>query len=454
MLPDPLASATELAEGLRTGGYTSTELTEAAIARIEEMDAAVNAVVVRDFIRARQEAAAADAALARGEQRRLLGIPITVKESFDLRGHATTWGVEEFRGHRADRDALPVRRLTDAGAVLLGKTNVPVWLDDWQSDNPVYGRTRNPYDLSRTPGGSSGGSAVAVALGFSALELGSDIGGSVRVPAAFCGVFGHKPTWGLLASDGHSPAGMIGEPPPLAVIGPLARTAEDLDLALRILAGRDDLAPGGWAELPAPRHARLADYRVLVLDAHPAARTQQIVRDAVQDAAARAAAAGASVSRASELLPDLARAYDDYRAMLAAVGSRRSPVTEASMPVQEWFALLDRQRIVRRQWSALFEEFDVVLAPVYGTVAFPLSDEPDNERRQLEIDGSLEPYDTQLAWPSIATFANLPATAAPVGVTAGGLPLSVQVIGPHRGDRTTIAFAGLIARETAPPPGA
>ncbi|WP_461471798.1 amidase family protein [Microbacterium sp. HJ5] len=448
-------SAAALAAGVHAGRWTASDLCAAAIARIEAYDGHVNAVVVREFETALTEAAATDEAWARGDvdsfARPLLGVPITVKESFDLRGRATTWGSEAFRHHRAESDAVPVRRLKEAGAIVIGKTNVPVWLDDWQSDNPIYGRTRNPYDLARTPGGSSGGSAAALAAGYTALELGSDIGGSIRVPAAFCGVFGHKPSWNLLAAEGHAPGGLAGVQPPLAVIGPLARSAGDLALAVELLAGPDEFSPANRLDLPQPRHTRLRDFRVLALDTHPEAATSSAVKEAVQDAADRAVAAGATVSWSSELFPDLAEVLELYRTMLRAVGSRRGRAGSPSLPVREWFELLDRQLSVRRQWVRLFDEFDVVIAPVYGTVAFPLSDEPDNDLRRIDVDGSAEPYVAQLAWPSIASFANLPATAAPVGLSADGLPLSVQVIAGHLDDLTAITFAGLIALPTPPP---
>ena len=452
MTLDPArASAIDLAAAVRRREFSAIELVEHAFARADAADAQVGALVARDPDRALADARAADEAIARGDERPLLGVPISVKESFDLRGHPTTWGFADLTGHRAERDALAVRRLTDAGAVVIGKTNVPVALNDWQSDNPIYGRTRNPYDLSRSPGGSSGGSAAALALGYSALELGSDIGGSVRVPAAFCGVFGHKPTWGLIPAEGHSPGGWDGVGPPLASIGPLARTAGDLALALGLIAGPDDFSPATTLALPPSRVESLVGCRMLVLDEHPSAATDSVVRRGVDDVATAAERAGALIARSSPLVPDLAAVLEDYRTMLAAVGSRRAPAGTPSLPVRDWFELVDRQLHVRRRWAALFEEFDVVVAPTFGTVAFPLSDEPVPDRRTLVIDGRDEPFEPQLAWPSLATFANLPATAAPIGVTADGLPMSVQVIGPHLADLTTIAVAAAVAREIPPP---
>lgn len=240
------STVAETVAALRRGEVSSLELTDAAIARIERYDGTLNAVVVRDFARARDAAKSADAARARGVEGPLLGVPITVKESFDLAGHPTTWGLEVFREHRAVEDAAVVQRLKVAGAVVLGKTNDPVALADWQSFNPNYGRTVNPWNTARSAGGSSGGSAVALAAGYVSLEMGSDIGGSVRVPAAFNGVYGHKPTYGIVPMRGHAPGGFAGAPVPLVAAGPLARSAGDLATALEVVAGADGSDARAW----------------------------------------------------------------------------------------------------------------------------------------------------------------------------------------------------------------
>ena len=195
-------SASDLIQALATRQISARELLDATITRIEALDPKINAVVVRDFDRAREAADAADAALGRGERRPLLGLPMTVKEQFNVAGLPTTWGYPRFRDWRPDVDALAVQRLKAAGAIIIGKTNVPVGLTDWQSYNEVYGTTNNPWDLRRTPGGSSGGAAAALAAGFVPLELGSDIGGSLRAPAHFCGVFSHKPSLDLIPQRG------------------------------------------------------------------------------------------------------------------------------------------------------------------------------------------------------------------------------------------------------------
>ena len=449
------ASAGELARAVAAGQASAAELCEAAIGRIEALDGPINAVVVRDFDRAREAARAADAALARGKRGPLLGVPMTVKESNNVAGLPTTWGFEAARGWIAPADAVGVARLKAAGAVILGKTNVPVSLADWQSVNPVYGRTHNPWDLARTPGGSSGGAAAAVAAGMVPLEYGSDIGGSIRVPAAFCGIYGHKPSYGIIPQRGHAPPGLDGGDVALAVVGPLARTAADLELALDVLAGPlDEEAIGYSLTLPPARAARLADFRVLVLDAHPLAATDAEIVDALDGLARRLEQAGGKVARRSGALPDLAQHHEIYGALLGAAMSRGSPGVTEVISAHKWMDLQDAQLGVRREWSRLFGEFDVVLAPAIGTLAYPHFDGPGPERT-LTLNGETTPYFAQLAWPGIATLAHLPATAAPVGLSRRGLPIGVQIIGPYLEDRTPLAFARLLEREIGgfiPPP--
>jgi amidase len=447
-----LMDASELAAGIRKKTFSATELCDASIARIERLDGQVNAVVVRDFERARADARQADVAISRGEFKPLTGIPMTVKESFDLRGYPTTWGFEVHRGHRAREDALAVQRVKAAGAIVLGKTNVPPALADWQSENPVYGRTRNPHALEHSAGGSSGGSAASIAMGFAAIELGSDIGGSVRVPAAFCGVYGHKTSYGVIPNGGNYPGGLQAAAPQLAVIGPLARSAEDLATVLDAVAGPDADAPANKLILPMPRHGRLASYRVFVLDHHPVARADSEVLGAIEHLADQLVKEGASVARQSSLLPDLNPAWRAYQAMLHTIITRDDPNNpRAPISAHDWFGLLDAQLRIRRQWSDFFRHFDIVLCPAFGTPAFLHTHEADWRKRELRIDGELSKFGDQLGWAGIATVANLPSTAIPLGLSKAGLPLSVQAIGPHLEDKTTIAFAGLLGREVVPP---
>jgi amidase len=440
------ASAQAVVAAIAARRLSACEACDAAISRIERLDDTINAVVVRDFERAGEQAAMRDRQLARGERLPLLGLPMTVKEALDVAGLPTTWGLPPFREYRPKDDAVVVARLKAAGAVILGKTNVAPSLSDWQSTNAIYGRTVNPHDRSRSPGGSSGGSAAALASGMVALECGSDIGGSIRVPAAFCGVFGLKPSFGLVPKRGHAFPGTDGAAVELEVVGPLARNVVDLELAFSVLAGADPVDSAAWRAEPPPSRVRsLRDCRLLVLDTHPRARTDVVIRDALSRLCDHASRAGATIARESALLPDLGAAHDDYVAMLVAIVTRGAPNVQNVISVHEWFGLLDKQVRLRRQWQALFECFDAVVTPAFGTVAYPHVDNPNMATSTLTIDGETTRYGAQLAWPGVATFANLPATSAPIGRTPDGLPIGAQVIGPFLQDRTTIAIAGWLS---------
>ena len=471
---------------LDTRRISAVELLEGAVARIEALDPIVNAVVVRDFERARVAAIVADAALARGERGPLLGVPVTVKEAFSVAGLPTSWGMPAFRNWRPAKDAAAVARLKAAGAIILGKTNVPFALAEWQTHNAVHGTTRNPWDGARTPGGSSGGAAAALAAGFVPLEVGSDLNGSIRIPAHFCGVFGHRPSPGLVPQRGHAPPGaeLAAEDSTdgLGVCGPMARSAEDLALGLDVLAGsgRDDEAARSPA-LPPARHTTLGDFRVLVIDEHPLVRTADAIQSALDRLAGRLAMTGAAVARASPVLPDLAEAARLHARVTAApslVGRgpealSRAEVLLARQPAGDGGLLAERLRgfaldgrdrsaalaaraCLRRQWRALFQAFDVVLCPPACTVAFRHDLSGEREERRIEIDGWDAPYIDQMAWSSLATPAGLPATVAPAGISEDGLPVGVQIVGPRLEDRTPLAFAALLEREFGgfmPPPG-
>ena len=347
-----------LLQALRDHRVSALELADAAILRIQRSDSPINAVVVRDFDRARDQAKAADVAIARGERRRLLGIPMTVKEAFNVAGLATTWGLPTFKDHISNTTSVAVDRLQAAGAVILGKTNVPPFLADWQSSNPIYGRTSNPWDTSRTPGGSSGGSAAAVAAGMIPLEFGSDLGGSIRVPAAFCGVFGHKPSFGVVPMRGFAPPRVDGSGIPISVLGPIARAAADLELALEVVAGpAGDDAIGYRLVLPPARHIRPADHRVLILDHHPAAALDTEIQTALHGLADRLEAKGAKVARSSPLIPDLMLTLGCFGTMLGTITSRGGPPRPEALAAHAWMDLLDRQEMIRRGWATLFGSF-------------------------------------------------------------------------------------------------
>uniref|UniRef100_UPI00402B0579 UMG-SP-1 n=1 Tax=uncultured bacterium TaxID=77133 RepID=UPI00402B0579 len=430
---EPTALAT--AAAIRSGATTARAETEAAIARIEALDGAINAVVVRDFDRALAAADAADARIQAGDTAPLLGVPMTVKEAFDVEGLPTHWGFRQHAGNIATSDAEAVRRLKAAGAIILGKTNVPKGLGDWQSVNSIHGVTNHPLDPTRTPGGSSGGSAAALASGMVPLELGSDIGGSIRIPAHFCGVWGLKPSWGAISSHGHRYPGTNGAETPLGVIGPMARSPDDLAAMLDLLA-----------TLPMPRASR-PPRRVLAITDHPAIRTSAVCRDAVDTAAEALAGAGIEVIRSTDLLPDLARQHHAYGQMLSVAFARSDPTLHASLPnLLTWLSWQDAQARNTRAWGRLFGEVDAVIAPPAATQAFA-HDHAPQANRTLDIDGVASPYDAHLAWAGVATYPGLPAVVVPVG-TANGLPVGVQVITDFHRDHDAIATAALIHRLT------
>ncbi|MBI1251795.1 MAG: amidase [Alphaproteobacteria bacterium] len=437
-------TALETAHAVRTGALSALEACDAAIARIEARDGPINAVVVRDFDRARAAAKALDRGGAKGDSRPLIGVPMTIKESHDIEGLPTTWGFPGFRDFMPERDGLVARRLKNAGAVLLGKSNVPMALADWQSVNEVYGRTHNPHDHARSPGGSSGGSAAALAAGMVPLEVGSDIGGSIRVPAHFCGVFGHKSTYGIIPMQGHAFPGTSGADRPMSVLGPMARSADDLIAALELLAGPIETSPYRLS-LPPPRAEHMRDVRIVVLDAHPVARIGADVHDAIHKLADAACEEGAQIVRDVEDLPDLADAHANYVRMLNTAMTRGAP---GATPVDAhvWMGLLDAQFALQRRWARVFEQTDVVLAPVFGLPAFEHKTEPEWKDRSLTIDGEETAYGAQLAWAGLASFSGLPATVAPVAKSKEGLPIGVQILADLYQDNTALAFARALER--------
>ena len=425
--------ATELAAQIRAGELSPSDAVDAAIQRIEGLDGAINAVVVRDFDRARNAARALEQAGPRDDQL-LYGVPMTVKESFDVEGLATTWGLETARSNVAGRDSAVVARLKRAGAVILGKTNVPPMLADWQATNPVYGRTVNPHDPARSPGGSSGGSAAALALGMVPAEYGSDIGGSIRVPSHFSGVWGHKTTWGVVSSEGQQPPGIDGHDVALGVVGPLARSGEDLAALLDVTLDHP----------LASRAKPLAECRFLHLEDHPLCPADGEVKAAIAGAVEALEGAGATVDRRSDWLPDLLAQHASYMPMLqiAMAGGAPGPDGQVASAAR-WFDLCNEQARNQRAWAALFGEYDFVLAPIAAVPAFAHDERPLMER-SLTVDGAPFPAaNAVLAYAGLATFPGLPATALPVG-SAGHLPVGMQVIGDRYRDRDCIAAATAI----------
>lgn len=439
------AGVLQTALAIRTRKLSVAEAVDAAITRAGRLDAELDAIAVTDFERAYETARTMDKLQRRLDQP-LFGVPMTVKESFDVAGLPTTFGHPQYRDAIAPRDALLVRRLKAAGAVIIGKTNVPVDLTDWQSFNPVYGRTRNPHDPERSPGGSSGGSAAAVAAGIVPGEYGTDIGGSVRVPAHFCGVWGHKTTWGLVPKHGHDFPGMsradgfiAAADSPLSIAGPLARNAPDLAALVEV-----------GADVPLRRRPKpLKDCRLLAVTSLPGAEVDASVAGPTEAALEALARAGVTIDRASDLLPDQAVQYRAYLKMMNIVMARGAPAPDGKRAsATDWFDLLDAQAASMARWEALFELYDFVLAPPAPVLAVPHADTAVF-RGTLTINGAEHPGSSGLVWSGMATFPGLPATILPIGsgtYLGSELPCGMQVIGPRWRDLDCIAAAEAISQ--------
>ena len=447
------------------GDVSSVELTEAALARIDEYDGELNAVCVRLDERARDAARRADRAVANGDELGPLhGVPMTVKEAWDIVDTPSTWGREDRADHRPTENASVIDRLDAAGAVILGKTNVPEHLADWQSNNPVYGRVRNPWDTDRTPGGSSGGSAVSLAAGYAYLESGSDIGGSLRNPAHYCGIAAHKPTHGIVPASGHALDDNLRHAD-IAVTGPMARTIADVRRCFDVIAGFDGpTATGITLTLPAPRTPTLEGARVAVITEESVCRVSADVQAAVRSGADAAESAGAIVTRDVELPVDTRHSHNVYIRLLRAVGTAdvaadqfaelhleaggdptlwQTRVAAAMTQTHGDWLRADKQRSdLRRAWASFFEDFDVVLCPVAPTVAWE-HDDRDRFDRSIAIDTGDETigYYEQLFWAGINNVALLPASVIAGGLSPAGLPIGLQLIGPYLEDHTCMQLA-------------
>ena len=474
------SSATTLARKIARREVSSRELLDHYLARVDRFNGPLNAIVVQDRDAAIARADAADAALARGERLGPLhGVPMTVKESYNLTGHPTTQGIVEQRQNIATEDALAVARLKNAGAIVFGKTNVPLRLADFQSYNEIYGTTNNPWDTSRGPGGSSGGSAAALAAGITGLEMGSDIGGSIRNPSHYCGVFGLKPTWNLLPPRGHALPGTFA-PADISVIGPMARSAEDLSLALDLLAIPDEIAARGL-RYDLPRLDKpLSQLRVAVWADDPFAPVSTDVKQRVERVAATLADCGARVDHAarpgfaaqetheifSYLLQSTmaTRLTDaDFTALQAAAArlapddQRAGAVTlrAQTLTFRNWSRFNHARYRLRLEWGAFFQRYDVLLTPMMATAAFAHDHRPFGERTIL-VNGQVRPYFEQVFWAGLSGLSFLPSTVIPTGPNAEGLPIGVQIIGPEYGDRITVDLAHRLEQigfAFTPPPG-
>jgi len=476
--PD-FGSATEAAAAIRGRKISSVELTQHLLRRIDAFQPKLNAYVYQFREEALAAARQADELPARNSATGAFhGVPVNVKESFGVQGRPCTWGVPAFKDVKAPQHAVPVRRLLDSGAILLGATNVPLNLMDAQSFNEIYGVTNNPWDLSRTPGGSSGGSAATLAAGMAFLSIGSDIGGSIRNPASFCGIYGHKPTLDIVNMSGHLPGGVQTSPgfsTLLAVAGPMARSAEDLEAALRVLAGPEppDSKAYQWT-LPAPRHERLADFRIGYVLEDPAVPVSAETKSVLESAVRACEKAGATVKQGWPEGFQFSELLDTYFFMLGAfdfsalppgvqqqarerIAQRTDSMAQGSLSTFADWQTRNRKRLgYRARWEKFFESVDVFLLPTTFTTAFPHDRRPTEVRTLSMPEGGEQPFLNLLAYITPATLTGCPATTAPAGLSKSGLPVGLQIVGPYLEDATPIRFAQLLAREIGgfqAPPG-
>ncbi len=474
-------SAHRLAAMIQRSEIGCEELLNLYLDRIDHYNPTLNAVIVDLRDSARAEARRMDSEKARGHSRGSLhGVPMTIKESYNVAGTATTWGNPAWKVNVTQEDAEAVKRLKGIGINLHGKTNVPLALADFQSYNAIYGTTHNPYDRTRTPGGSSGGSAVSLAAGFTGIEAGSDIGGSIRNPAHFCGVFGHKPTWNLCWSRGHSAPGDHRTDTDIAVIGPLARSAKDLEIALRAMAVPDAIAARGFSlNLPTFEGRQLSDLRVAVWADDEFCPVSQDVRKRVEAVATALRDKGAHVDSSARPALSSAQSHDIYQRLLQATLASGTPDAEfgtllkqaakyapddrseaaavfrnQTTRFRDWAGANEDREQFRWRWHEFFQNYDIVLAPVTPTAAFP-QDHRKFSERMLRVDNSDIPYFRQVFWAGLSGVSYLPSTVIPTGLNGEGLPIGVQIIGPEYGDLITIGIAEKLEQDGfrfTPPP--
>lgn len=475
------ATAVDLAARIRTGEVSSVELLQGYLDRIDRFNSDINAIVWQLRDQALELAKNADDRVRRGDTNLgpLHGVPMTVKESYDVVGTPTTWGIPWLKQNFPNQDALAIRRLKEAGAIIFGKTNVPFGLADIQSYNEIYGCTNNPWNLTRVPGGSSGGSAAALAMGFTGLDSGSDIGGSIRNPAHFCGVFGHKPTWNLIPPRGHAPPGILA-PSDLSVVGPLARSAHDLELALKVMMGPDEIQARGL-RVELPRLTKKVDeLNIAVWEDDSVAPIDSQVVHQVRKVANTFEMLGARIdweARPAIAVEELLRTYqcllnatmhcripiDEFRRIVGELADvdefDDTPETKLRVaPVarfRDWVQFNEARTKIRWVWHEFFSKFDVLLAPIMATTAYPHDHRPFADRTIL-VNDEPQPYFKQLFWAGLAINAYLPSTVLPTGLCEKDkLPIGVQLIGPEFGDFITIEIAQILEQEGyrfIPPP--
>ncbi len=467
--------ATALLAELRRGAVSATQLFEAELARIDALNPGINALIEVDREAGYRQAAASDARLAARTARPLEGLPISIKDCFDVAGMGNRAGTSIFANYRPDQDAVAVTRLRAAGAVIFGKSNVPAFAGDFQTYNKLFGTTNAPFDMTRSPGGSSGGAAAAIASAMSALELGSDIGGSIRWPAHCCGVYGLKPTWDLVPTFGHVPPApglRLRQAADMVVAGPLARSARDLELALKIIAG--PLNAEGPAFLSPPRCPEPQGLRIALWADDAFAPVDAPVRAGVASAAAMLMREGADVDDQARPALDFAELYEAYALLLHAItasglpeAARQRLIAMAShygphdrshaalqargarLNADDYALVQSRRRAARAAFAAFFERFDALLVPPAPCQAIHHDHGSDVMARVITVNGASKPYFDLTHWAAFATFCGLPACVAPLPLAQNGLPTGVQIICAPGQDRQAVAIADMLGQLSA-----
>tara|TARA_B100001996_G_scaffold99796_1_gene74804 strand:+ start:1388 stop:2872 length:1485 start_codon:yes stop_codon:yes gene_type:complete len=477
-------SAEELATLIKNKEISSFELLEYYISRVEKFNPDINAIVVKNYEEAYEASKKADEATSKGNTfGPLHGVPMTIKESFDVKGTITTRGNIALKDNLVQKDALSVQRLKNAGAIIFGKTNVPYNLADFQSYNEIYGTTNNPWDLKRSPGGSSGGSAAALASGMTGFETGSDIGGSIRNPAHFCGVFGHKPTWGLLPPRGHAAPNVLAQSD-LTVIGPLGRSAQDLETGVLVMGGPDEIESAGLKlDLEKSNKKSLKEYKVAAWVNQDFAPVSQEIQGRVNGVAETIIKNKGAVDFEAKPDFDILEAMDTYASLLHPTMASRSSdedyqrlldkfekldsldesqssntldpshENQSSYTLRKQVSSLrdynmanEKRTHLRWTWHEFFKEYDAIIAPIMATDAIE-HDHREFGERTVMVDNDERPYFEQVFWSGLAIASYLPSTIIPTGLSEKGLPIGIQIIGPQYGDLKTIGLAKLLEKE-------
>lgn len=477
-------SAFGLAQDIKAGKLSAVEVLEFFLARVDKHNAEINVVVAQDRERARQRAKEADSAVAAGENwGPLHGVPMTIKDAWCTEGLVTVGGNPQYKELMPTKNAIPVQRLVDAGAIVFGKTNVPFMSADLQSFNDVYGVSNNPWNTDRTCGGSSGGAAAAIAAGLTPLEIGSDIGGSIRTPSHFNGVFGHKCSYSLISMHGHLPPGeSVVSEADLSCAGPIANCVDDLEQALNLLAGPNpEVNSTARIELTKPSFNDIDKLRVAVWSDDPFCNVESPIAEHIEAAAQTLERLGAQVDRSSRPnidpqanhlnyvmllmsvmgsdMPDQVRAAAKEMVAAADPDDMSEPLLQMrgiALDHRSWLSQNERRMRARKAWELFFREFDVLLCPCAHVPAFPHDHNPDMQSRRLSVNGVERPYTDIMKWAGLTLNAYLPVTAVPLGTTTDGLPVGMQIASRFGGDRTTLAVARILEthhRSFVPPPG-